>query len=207
MKNKKLGNFLLGAGALLLFAAVLIPLWRDYQYSKMPQSGAVGTGQIPEGELVITAQRRNYRAEDLMLVIPKLELEVTVQNGTDYETLKNGPGLYEYAQVPSEGEDGNVSIAGHRDIYGSHFYAIDTMEEGDLIYLVYQGKVYVYEYEKTEIVEPNDWSVIQSKGYPCVTLTSCDPIGTTLHRIIVTGRRTEIVDYSENFEFKPKNDK
>lgn len=54
--------------------------------------------------------------------------------------LNKGPGLYEYSQLPGEG-DRNVSIAAHRNksrngvISEWFFYYIDTLCEGDYIYL------------------------------------------------------------------------
>ncbi|MDD2955440.1 MAG: class E sortase [Oscillospiraceae bacterium] len=200
MKRKWWSRLLLAVGGALILASALFSLWRDYQYSQLPQSGAVGFGELPAGKLVITTQRKNYQAQELTLSIPKLGLETAVQDGTDYETLKKGPGLYEYAQLPNEEEPGNVSIAGHRDIFGSHFYSIDTLTKGDLIYLIYQGKLYTYEYAETRIVEPNDWSVIENQGHACVTLTSCDPIGTTEKRIIATGELVKVDNFDEKCE-------
>lgn len=138
---------------------------------------------LPVGKLLVTDGRQNY-TEGLVLVVPKLDLEVEIQNGTTDETLRLGPGLYEYAQMPWE-KDGNVSIAGHRDVHGSHFYSIDKLEAGDMFYLLYDGKVYRYVYKSTIIVKPDNWDPIRTQGYGCLTLTSCDPIGTTLSRIVV----------------------
>ena len=46
-------------------------------------------------------------------------------------------------------------------------------------------------YESTEIVEADDWSPIFNRGYPCLTITSCDPIGTSERRIVVRAKFEE----------------
>ena len=142
----------------------------------------------PVGKLVVTTDREAYENGNLRLVIPSLDQDVLVQNNVDTESLRSGPGLYEYSQLPAPDTNANVSIAGHRDIEGAEFYYIDRLTDGDLMYLVYQEKVYIYQYESTQIIQSDDWNPIACKDYPCLTLTSCDPIGTFINRIVVTGR-------------------
>ncbi|WP_101908910.1 class E sortase [Marasmitruncus massiliensis] len=139
----------------------------------------------PTDRLFITRGRQEYTDGAMILRVPRLDLEAPVMSGTDDQALKKSVGLYEYAQLPGEGNS-NVSIAGHRDIYGCEFYYIDTVTDGDLLYLEYDGTLYTYRYLKTEIVEADDWGPIYSKEFSCLTLTSCHPIGTSQKRIIVT---------------------
>lgn len=161
---------------------------------------------LPYDKLFITEERQRYQSGDLTLVIPKLSLTEPVENGTSTEALAKGPGLYDYAQLPGEG-DRNVSIAAHRNhsrdgvISEWFFYYIDTMCEGDYIYLTDKKKIYRYLYDKTTIVEETDWSPIYSQGVSCVTLTSCEPIGVADHRIIVRGILDAIVDYDKNYTY------
>ncbi len=139
----------------------------------------------PTDRLFITRGRQEYTDGTMILRVPRLDLEAPVMNGTDDQVLKKGVGLYEYAQLPGGGNS-NVSIAGHRDIYGCEFYYIDTVTDGDLLYLEYDGTLYTYRYLNTEIVAADDWGPIYSKDFSCLTLTSCHPIGTSQKRIIVT---------------------
>lgn len=150
----------------------------------------------PVGKLVGTHGRTAYVDKSMVLRVPRLNLVSEVRGGSDDETLKGGVGLYEYGQVPGEGNT-NVSIAGHRDIYGCEFLDIQTVTDGDLMYLDYEGKEYVYEYEGTTIVKADDWDPIRVKDYNRLTLTSCDPIGTHLNRIVVTGRLIAVNDLPE----------
>jgi LPXTG-site transpeptidase (sortase) family protein len=162
---------------------------------------------LPVGKLVVTPERKLYEDGDLTLSIPALSVVRTVHDGTDTEDLNNGVGLYDYAQLPGEGNR-NVSIAGHRNGI-SHgqitdkapFYYIDTLKEGDYIYLTDSAHVYRYLWESCTIVEADDWSPIFTTGYSCITLTSCHPIGISDHRIILRGLLDEIFPYEKDFDY------
>ena len=158
----------------------------------------------PVGKLVVTTDRDAYENGNLRLVIPSLDQDVLVQNNVDTESLRSGPGLYEYSQLPAPDTNANVSIAGHRDIEGAEFYYIDRLTDGDLMYLVYQEKVYIYQYESTQIIQSDDWNPIACKDYPCLTLTSCDPIGTFINRIVVTGRLVDVWEMNSQVMFAAK---
>lgn len=158
----------------------------------------------PVGKLVVTTDREAYENGNLRLVIPFLDQDVLVQNNVDTESLRSGPGLYEYSQLPAPDTNANVSIAGHRDIEGAEFYYIDRLTDGDLMYLVYQEKVYIYQYESTQIIQSDDWNPIACKDYPCLTLTSCDPIGTFINRIVVTGRLVDVREMNSQVMFAAK---
>lgn len=158
----------------------------------------------PVGKLVVTTDREAYENGNLRLVIPSLDQDVLVQNNVDTESLRSGPGLYEYSQLPAPDTNANVSIAGHRDIEGAEFYYIDRLTDGDLMYLVYQEKVYIYQYESTQIIQSDDWNPIACKDYPCLTLTSCDPIGTFINRIVVTGRLVDVWEMNSQVVFAAK---
>lgn len=158
----------------------------------------------PVGKLVVTTDREAYENGNLRLVIPSLDRDVLVQNNVDTESLRSGPGLYEYSQLPAPDTNANVSIAGHRDIEGAEFYYIDRLTDGDLMYLVYQEKVYIYQYESTQIIQSDDWNPIACKDYPCLTLTSCDPIGTFINRIVVTGRLVDVREMNSQVMFAAK---
>lgn len=150
------------------------------------------TREYPENRLFITGEREVYYSGDMMLTIPRLELDhIPVIDGADDYSLSLGVGLFDYAQLPGLGNR-NVSIAGHRDICNKEFYYIDTLTDGDLIYLEHLGEKYTYTYVDTKVVDDEDWSRIYIQGFSCVTLVSCHPIGSTANRMIVRGRLTAV---------------
>ena len=98
---------------------------------------------LPTDKVFVTDTRKGYQSGDLRLIIPKLEVDELILDGVDEQTLLQGEGLYDYAQLPGEGRS-NTSIAGHRNwIRGGKitldqpFSFLDTLTEGDYLYLVY----------------------------------------------------------------------
>ena len=136
-------------------------------------------------------EREAFADEDIKIAIPRLKLDTFVYNGTEDAALARGPGLFDISNIPGEG-DRNVCIAAHRDIYAAEFLNIHTLTDGDFVYLTTKTHRYTYQYEFTKIVHAYDWSTVDKVGYSCVTLQSCDPIGTTLNRIIVRAKLINI---------------
>lgn len=162
---------------------------------------------LPHDKLFITVERQNYQDGDLTLIIPKLDRELPIYGGVTKEDLKKGVGLYDYAQLPGEGNR-NVSVAGHRNTIrngkisdAAPFYYIDTLAEDDYLYLRDKERIYRYVYEDTKVVEADDWGPIYSQGFSCLTITSCEPIGISDHRIVVRGRLDEIFPLSDDFVY------
>lgn len=170
-------------------------------------SPAIEDDDLPHDKLFITVERQGYEDGDLQLIIPKLNVDVPILNGVDAKTLLRGEGLYDYAQLPGEGNR-NVSVAGHRNglkngkiTDNMPFYYIDTLEDGDYLYLRDDEHIYRYTFEDQTVVEPDDWGPIYSQGFSCLTLTTCTPIGISDHRLIVRGRLDEIIPYDKSYEY------
>jgi LPXTG-site transpeptidase (sortase) family protein len=129
----------------------------------------------------------------MVIQIPKIDVEAAVVNGTTPEYLKKGPGLYEISPLPGD-KDANVLIAGHRTTYGAWFRKVDKLNEGDDIFIQFEGNDYNYKVEKIFIVAKNDWSVTEPQGYPSLTLTACHPPGSSRQRIVVRARFDGVVE-------------
>ena len=162
---------------------------------------------LPTDKVFVTETRKNYRSGDLRLIIPKLEVDESILNGVDENTLLQGEGLYDYAQLPGEGRS-NTSIAGHRNwIRGGKitldqpFSFLDTLGEGDYLYLVYGENIYQYLFEYQEVVEPDDWGPIYKTDHSCVTLTTCTPVGVSDHRLIVRGALVDIFPLTDDYAY------
>lgn len=168
---------------------------------------AMDDNGLPKDGVYVTDARAAYVSGSMRLIIPKLNVDVPVLNGVDSATLLQGVGLYDYAQLPSEG-GANVSIAGHRNgLRGGQitdnmpFYYINTLTEGDYLYLTEGDTIYQYQWECTQVIEPDDWSVVYNRGYGCVTLTTCTPIGVADHRLVVRGELVETYPLSQDFSY------
>lgn len=172
----------------------------------IPETDLVPEGEDAIGALYVSEARRSYESGSLRLVIPKLDIDDAILDGVSQKHLAAGNGLYPYAQLPSE-ENGNVSIAGHRNgvrngrpVPTRRFYYLNTLTERDYLYLIYEGTVYRYLWECTEVVLPDNWNPIRNRGYGCLTLTTCTPIGVADHRLIIRGALEASFPYTEGSE-------
>jgi len=168
---------------------------------------ATSDGDLPTGKLVVTKERREYKDKSLTLRIPALNVTYEVNDGTDAEALRVGVGLYEYAQLPGEGNR-NVSIAGHRNgLSGGKvtdkapFYYVDKLKEGDYLYLSDSNNIYRYTWEWATVIERDNWDPIRTTGYSCITLTSCHPIGTDNQRIIIRGKLDAVLPFDKDYAY------
>lgn len=124
------------------------------------------------------------------LVIPKLNVDTIVVEGTDDQALAVGAG--HYPQSPLPGDVGNVAIAGHRTMNGHPFGDLDKLAPGDQILLQTPFAQYTYQvvpafagHADPWVTTPEDWTVI---SFPTqdhlLTLTTCNPKGQKTQRLI-----------------------
>jgi sortase A len=118
------------------------------------------------------------------IIAPTMDgLNMVVVQGTDEESLQEGPG--HYPETPFPGQGGTVGIAGHRTTYLAPFRHIDSMEKGDRIYLEMPYAKFTYEVQKTAIVDPSDVGIVRSVGYERLVLSACAPLYSAEHRYII----------------------
>jgi sortase A len=96
-----------------------------------------------------------------------------VVNGTDSSTLKEGPGRYLGSAMPGENE--LVYIAGHRTTYGAPFSRIDHLRRGDPVFVELPYGSFRYRITGHRIVDDNEVSVLESRGYEQLALQACHP--------------------------------
>lgn len=126
----------------------------------------------------------------MRLVIPRINVDLIVQVGDVYDQilLDKGPVHFENSDLPDTG-GGNVAIAAHRGSYWGFFTDLDQLSPGDKIFLDVEGYRFIYEMEWIRIVDPYDWSVIDSTDYPALTLQTCHPKNVRgTHRLIVRAK-------------------
>lgn len=153
---------------------LLREVYRDYFY------------EIPAVDSVITPVTI-IEELPMRLVIPKINVDLIVLYGDVFNrTLQNrGPVFFQMSDLPSS-ERGNVAIAGHRGSFWGFFTDLDRLQAGDEIYIDTGGYRFIYHVEWTVIVEPGDWSAIETTDYPALTLQTCEPKNRrATHRLIV----------------------
>jgi len=117
------------------------------------------------------------------IIIPKIDADVVVVNGTRPGSLRKGPGVYD--DTPFPGTPGTTAIAGHRTTYLAPFRDIDELRRSDEIVLQMPYGRFVYDVEKTRIVEPTRVSVIDRVAHDRLVLSACHPLYSAAQRIVV----------------------
>ncbi len=124
------------------------------------------------------------------ITIPDIELDWIVNKGTDYATLRKGPGYYISSALP--GEEGTCLVAGHRTTYGAPFNRLGELEEGDEIIIETEGnEKFTYIVTGMEAVLPTDMSVLENTDYPSLVLSTCTPKYYATRRLIIYARIAE----------------
>jgi LPXTG-site transpeptidase (sortase) family protein len=124
-----------------------------------------------------------------VIQIPSIGIDFVVVQGTDYTSLKKGPGHYIDTADPRD-DTGRVGIAGHRTTYLHPFFNLDRVQTGDTIRLLtpYGGDVY----SVTRVfVVPEEGSgvVLEQTSDPTLVLTTCNPKYASSQRLIVEADR------------------
>ena len=117
------------------------------------------------------------------LLIPKINLDVVIVEGTSNRALTLGPGHLKNTAMP--GDPGNSVIAAHRDTYFRHVY---ELKPGDDIFVERDGRKFHYIVTSKRVVQPNDLSVLDASSESRLTLITCYPIyfvGPAPERLIV----------------------
>ena len=120
------------------------------------------------------------------LQVPAIKIDAPIVQGDGWEQLKKGVGQNVGSANP--GQNGNVILSAHNDVYGEIFRNLDKLAPGDQVILYTQQRQYVYVVDRTAIVEPTAVEVMAGTGSPTVTLISCYPYLVDKQRIVVFAR-------------------
>ena len=118
-----------------------------------------------------------------VLSIPRISLSMVVVEGIDAEQLRSGPG--HYPGTPMPGEAGNVAIAGHRTTYLHPFYDLNELVPGDNVDILTVQGLFVYHVVSSQVVSPDDVTVVAPTSTPTLTLTTCNPRYSASQRLVV----------------------
>jgi sortase A len=110
---------------------------------------------------------------------------MVVVQGTDYASLKEGPGHYLDTADPWDGS-GRVGIAGHRTTYLHPFFDLDQIQPGDTIRLLTAYGTYAYSVTRNYVLpEATAGVVLRQTEEPTLVLTTCNPKYGSSQRLIV----------------------
>ncbi|MFN8376890.1 MAG: class D sortase [Anaerolineae bacterium] len=159
----------------------------QFNFNEVPQFLLTTVqSQINQPELIYRPPATSETAR--IISIPRLNLDVTIVAGVDWEALKSGVGQLINGVNPGD-PTGNVVLAAHNDIYGEYFRYLDTMQLGDQFTIQTDTQAYTYTVTGTDIVVRPTWKVMDNRDGATVTLISCYPYGENTHRYIVYANR------------------
>ena len=123
------------------------------------------------------------------VVIPSINIDAPVTEGTDWESLK-----YQVGHQPgtaNPGQRGNLVLAAHNDVYGEIFRYLPDVPLGEIV-TVYAGEqAYHYRIADRRIILPNQGEVMLPTTGPTLTLISCYPYLIDTYRIVLFGELIE----------------
>jgi sortase A len=190
----RVGLAAIALGVLVLAWVAVVWRWQDPVtafLARREQSSLarkLATRKAPEGASLgsIAAQYRLHsRLGEAMgrIVVPRLDLDAIVVEGTGEAQLVRGPGFYAADDLPGQG--GLVYVAGHRTTYGAPFSHIERLRRGDRVIFEMPYGRFVYRVTRHTIVPATDVSVLRPSGRAGLILQACHPRFSATHRYLV----------------------
>ena len=123
--------------------------------------------------------------------IPKINVYLPVQHGTDAETLERAVGHVVGTSLPVGGSSTHAVLSAHSGMASSKLFSdIDQLTAGDTFYIHVLGDTLAYRIDAINAVLPTDTHLLQIEdGKDLVTLVTCTPFGVNTHRLLVRGHR------------------
>lgn len=102
--------------------------------------------------------------------IPRIDLKANIKEGTSSKILDDYIGHFEETHKIN----GNIGLAAHNRGYKNNYFAkIKNLQEGDIIYYVYEEKTKKYEVINQNIIKDTDWYCLENTEENMLTLITC----------------------------------
>lgn len=168
------------------------------QYNAMLSGATITEGGVSAPPLAY-AQQLTVGGVMAYVDIPKINVYLPVQHGTDADTLENSVGHVVGTSLPVGGSSTHAVLSAHSGLASSKLFSdIDQLAEGDTFYIHVLGDTLAYKVDAVHTVLPTDTSRLQIEdGKDYVTLVTCTPFGVNTHRLLVRGHRAPYVPEQE----------
>ena len=169
------------------------------QYNAMLSGAATITEGGASAPPLAYAQQLTVGGAMAYVDIPKINVYLPVQHGTDVDTLEKSVGHVAGTSLPVGGSSTHAVLSAHSGMASSKLFSdIDQLAEGDMFYVHVLGDTLAYEVDSIHTVPPTDTSLLQIEdGKDYVTLVTCTPFGVNTHRLLVRGHRVPYVPEQE----------
>lgn len=136
-----------------------------------------------------TQLRKNVVPDDVIgeIRIPRLSMKAVVVEGDSPRILRRAVGHVPTTPLP--GDYGNVALAGHRDTF---FRPLRNIRLGDEVTFEAPGEILRYEVTSTQVVSPDEITVLAPSAGKELTLITCFPfsyVGAAPNRFVVRARQ------------------
>ena len=161
------------------------------QYNAMLSGAATITEGGASAPPLAYAQQLTVGGVMAYVDIPKINVYLPVQHGTDADTLERAVGHVVGTSLPVGGSSTHAVLSAHSGMASSKLFSdIDQLAAGDVFYIHVLGDTLAYEVDSIHTVLPTDTSLLQIEdGKDYVTLVTCTPFGVNTHRLLVRGHR------------------
>ena len=168
------------------------------QYNAMLSGAAITEGGASAPPLAYV-QQLTVGGVMAYVDIPKINVYLPVQHGTDADTLERAVGHVVGTSLPVGGSSTHAVLSAHSGMASSKLFSdIDQLTEGDTFYIHVLGDTLAYRIDAINTVLPTDTSLLQIEdNKDLVTLVTCTPFGVNTHRLLVRGHRVPYVPEQE----------
>lgn len=160
------------------------------QYNAMLSGATITEGGASAPPLAY-AQQLTVGGVMAYVDIPKINVCLPVQHGTDADTLERAVGHVVGTSLPVGGSSTHAVLSAHSGLASSKLFSdIDQLTVGDTFYIHVLDEVLAYKVDAINTVLPTDTHLLQIEdGKDLVTLVTCTPFGVNTHRLLVRGHR------------------
>ena len=131
-----------------------------------------------------------------VLYIPKINVNQKIIETDRIQNVHENVWRFPTTSTPDAA--GNTVMLAHRyrTLGGqseSTFYNLPKLENGDNLYVAWQGQIYIYTVDDTMVVTPKDIWILDPTDEPMLTLYTCTPLWTAENRFVVRSKLITVV--------------
>ncbi len=157
-----------------------------------------GYGFTPsQEEMQLYNSALNHKGDGMMgyISIPNLSISLPIYHSSTEAVLQMGIGHIESTALPIGGASNHSALTGHSGMSSAKMFSeIDKLQIGDLFILNISGKALYYEIYNIATVLPDETDLLAIQdGEDLCTLITCTPYGVNTHRLLVQGKRVDLV--------------
>lgn len=194
---KKLGRILTLVGVIVLVASLSFMAYTHFRITKreneIREKKEAFIDSVKHPNKNKNNPKSKYKDEDFkgivgFVEIEKLKLVLPIYKSTSDKELRDGVGIVETTDQPTNKLNTVSVLAGHRGGYNGKdtFLKINELKPGDFVRVTDRKNIYIYKVTGTTIIKPTDWSKFNREPDKAkLILMSCHPYPTNTHRMLV----------------------